>query len=135
MVKPVNHLHPSMAQFGGLLGRASRVSSKIAVIWFACVWVIWKARNEKTFRNKQIISTNMVDEAKVLSWKWLRFKSSSISNSISEWSNPRVFRSFGCLRIILVDLSLGFCAEPLGVGSFGSESQKMFGRSVCRVYH
>ena len=31
------------------------------MIWFACIWSIWKARNRKLFQNKEIDVDRMVE--------------------------------------------------------------------------
>jgi hypothetical protein len=70
------------------MGRA--FSSRVSVIWFACVWCIWKARNAKCFHNKEIIIEKLVEEVKVLSWNWLRFKSKNLDFNLQHWCvNPR----------------------------------------------
>jgi hypothetical protein len=77
-------------QFEGLIGSGRAFSSRVRVIWFACVWSIWKARNESIFRNKEICLDSMLEFVKVTSWNWLRIKSSIINYSISSWClNPR----------------------------------------------
>lgn len=34
------------------------------------IWVLWKTRNEKFFKNKMKVIEDMVEEVKILSWKW-----------------------------------------------------------------
>ncbi|XP_058768054.1 uncharacterized protein LOC131641768 [Vicia villosa] len=43
-----------LEQFEGLISRDKTISTKLTVIWFACIWCIWKARNEKIFQNEEI---------------------------------------------------------------------------------
>ncbi|KEH25668.1 transmembrane protein, putative [Medicago truncatula] len=34
------------------------------VIWFTCIWSIWKARNEKLFNNKEVYMENIIELVK-----------------------------------------------------------------------
>jgi len=80
-----------LEQFGGLIGNRRNFSMLVTVIWFACVWCIWKARNMKCFQNKDIGIEKMVKDVKVLSWNWLHFKPKSLDYNMFQWSaNPRV---------------------------------------------
>lgn len=40
------------------------------LIWHATIWVIWKARNDKIFNDKVKEVLEIVEEVKVLSWRW-----------------------------------------------------------------
>jgi hypothetical protein len=40
------------------------------LIWHATIWTIWKTRNNVIFANGSFNPKAMVDEIKVLSWKW-----------------------------------------------------------------
>jgi hypothetical protein len=46
------------------------------LIWHASIWSIWKARNSVIFANGSFNPYAIVDNIKVLSWKWslMRFK-------------------------------------------------------------
>lgn len=56
-----------MEQFKKLLGDGRSLSKKVVVIWFACVWCIWKSMNAKLFRNEEIRIEKIVEEAKLTS--------------------------------------------------------------------
>jgi hypothetical protein len=59
------------------------------VIWFACIWSIWKARNGKFFQNKEIYVDRLIEEVKVASWNWLHFKTNILNYNITLWClNP-----------------------------------------------
>ncbi|GAU17401.1 hypothetical protein TSUD_232770 [Trifolium subterraneum] len=40
------------------------------MIWHATLWSLWKARNGAIFANGSFIPKVIVDEIKVMSWKW-----------------------------------------------------------------
>jgi len=41
------------------------------LIWQTTVWVLWKARNDKIFKGINYEPEELVDEIKVLSWRWM----------------------------------------------------------------
>ena len=74
-------------QFKGLVanGRVRRFS----VIWYACIWILWKGRNEKTFKDKNGSSETWFEGVKLLSWKWLTSKLQGFKYTFNQWSlNP-----------------------------------------------
>ncbi|CAJ2629018.1 unnamed protein product [Trifolium pratense] len=88
----MNHLE----QFEGLIGSGRAFTERVRVIWFACIWCIWRSRNEKLFKNKEINLINMVEYVKRWSWNWLKVKSSSIDYNFILWYlNPRA--CLGCV--------------------------------------
>lgn len=38
----------------GLIGGGRVFEQRAQVVWFTCIWVIWKARNEKYFQNNEV---------------------------------------------------------------------------------
>jgi len=42
-----------LKQFGRLISNERAFSLPTSMIWFACVWCIWKAKNGKCFHNKK----------------------------------------------------------------------------------
>ncbi|KAL8531608.1 hypothetical protein ACS0TY_008271 [Phlomoides rotata] len=50
----------------GKRGRKVTVS-----IWECVVWILWKGRNAKTFRNEVELRSKMVEEIKSRTWAWL----------------------------------------------------------------
>jgi len=79
-----------LEQFEGLKGSGRAFSKRVRVVWFACVWSIWKTRNKKLFHNKEIHIEKMLEEVKVYSWSWLSTKSNIIDYNIAQWClNPR----------------------------------------------
>jgi hypothetical protein len=49
--KKESHLH---LQFEWLINNGRTLPMRASMMWFACIWSIWKARNEKYFNNKEI---------------------------------------------------------------------------------
>jgi hypothetical protein len=47
-----------------------RIIKGLRLIWHATIWCIWKARNDKIFKDKNSEVLVIVEEAKVLSWRW-----------------------------------------------------------------
>ncbi|XP_058722297.1 uncharacterized protein LOC131594232 [Vicia villosa] len=79
-----------MSQFEYLLGGEKSTSLKLLVLWCACIWYIWKARNHKIFRNEDIDIIKVIEEAKIHSWKWLKIKSNWIKEDFVLWClNPK----------------------------------------------
>jgi len=56
------------------------------MIWEAVVWVIWRARNEFIFNNVILRWEELVDEVKVLSWRWLFGRFNVPACMFYEWS-------------------------------------------------
>jgi len=40
----------NLSQFAGLAGSGRVKEARLSVIWFACIWILWKGRNEKIFQ-------------------------------------------------------------------------------------
>ncbi|XP_058751352.1 uncharacterized protein LOC131624431 [Vicia villosa] len=76
-----------LEQFERLLGSQRNLTMKMRVIWAAGVWCIWRGRNNKVFRGEEIQMEKLVEEAKILAWRWLKLKSNSIADDIVAWCN------------------------------------------------
>jgi hypothetical protein len=68
IVAPPN-LSTSFAVFVGH-GRDKLSRKALILIWNTIMWVMWKNRNDGVFNEKQANIEDMVDEIKLLSWKW-----------------------------------------------------------------
>ncbi|PNY01537.1 cysteine-rich receptor-like protein kinase [Trifolium pratense] len=79
-----NEAMAHLDQSEGLVSSGRVVSSRVSVIWFAGMWIIWKSRNEKVFKIKDICLDKMVEEVKRYSWNWLNLKSNSIDYGIAQ---------------------------------------------------
>jgi hypothetical protein len=69
-----------------LLARIPRSSHYIfKVIWFACVWVIWKDRNDRVFNNTGSNSSVLIEKIKLNSYLWLKAKWPSFHLCYHDW--------------------------------------------------
>lgn len=79
-----NNAIAHLEHFTGLLGRGSVRDNRFSVIWFGCIWVVWKRRNKKIFRNSNGLSDALIDEIQVLAWKWLNAKFKGFNYPLSQ---------------------------------------------------
>jgi hypothetical protein len=42
----------------------------MCLIWSACIWILWRVRNDFVFNNKVINFEEVVDRIKLVSWQW-----------------------------------------------------------------
>jgi hypothetical protein len=55
--------------FRGIATNA-KIRKGFLMIWHATLWSIWKARNKAIFSTGSFLPNDIVEEIKVLSWKW-----------------------------------------------------------------
>jgi len=66
--------------------RMSRgAQSFFKVIWFACVWVIWKERNNHIFKNTATTPLDLIEKVKLYSFLWLKAKHVSFNYCYHDW--------------------------------------------------
>lgn len=51
--------------------RNKNVKKGLGVIWLATLWVLWKCQNDKVYNDVNFEVDVMVEEVKVLAWKWV----------------------------------------------------------------
>jgi len=61
-------------QFGQSRGNYRRLWASLILIWLACIWVLWKERNNMIFNNKDALMDEIVDKVKLHSFWWLKVK-------------------------------------------------------------
>lgn len=67
-----------------------KMRNDFQMIWHAVVWSIWHARNDRIFNNKFGEVDALVDDIKVLSWRWHLDRSNSPACMFYEWHwNPK----------------------------------------------
>ena len=64
-------LRAHFLQFGHLAGLPRFTYSFLKLIWLACVWVIWKERNNHIFNQKTLELHQLLERVKMLSFQWL----------------------------------------------------------------
>ncbi|KAL8498941.1 hypothetical protein ACS0TY_022048 [Phlomoides rotata] len=87
-VETVLHSSPSkiLLQFSRLLG-GIRGRTMGVCIWECVVWLLWKGRNVKLFRNEEITGESIIQELKARSWSWAVEREQWRSFcSFSEWN-------------------------------------------------
>jgi hypothetical protein len=72
-------------QFGHMAGLPHFSHSFIQLIWLACVWTIWKERNNRIFTQKATPISILSDRVKLLSFKWLKARLHSFVFSYHDW--------------------------------------------------
>jgi len=65
--------------------RSKRIRKGLSLIWHATVWVLWIARNNKVFNNRNPEVDEMVQDIKVLSWRWSLERIAMPSCMFYEW--------------------------------------------------
>jgi hypothetical protein len=51
-------------------GQRTRNRKGFCLIWHSVIWSIWKARNNHIFNNVITDPLELVEQAKILSWRW-----------------------------------------------------------------
>jgi len=55
-------------QLSHLAGASRMRGSIMRIIWFSCIWVIWKEKNDKNFKNQEVGIPQLLDKIKMLSF-------------------------------------------------------------------
>jgi len=72
-------------QFTHLAGLPWASHSFLKVIWLACVWTVWKERNNYIFKNAVINPHNIVEKVKLNSFLWLSSNFVPITLGFHDW--------------------------------------------------
>lgn len=72
-------------QFGHMAGLPLYSHSFSQIVWLACVWTIWKERNNRIFNQNPISVITIADQVKLLSFKWLKAKLHLFAFSYHDW--------------------------------------------------
>jgi hypothetical protein len=57
----------------------------LCLIWTAYVWIIWSVRNDIIFNNGVLFIDDVVEQVKLLSWKWFVGRVSKGPFLLYEW--------------------------------------------------
>ena len=81
-------------------GTNKNVLKSLRLIWLSTIWVLWKGRNDKIFNCVKHEVDGLVEEIKVLSWRWMLHRMSIPVCLFYEWCwNTQL-----CLRRVRVRL-------------------------------
>ncbi|MCH91293.1 hypothetical protein A2U01_0012219 [Trifolium medium] len=106
-----------LKMFKGLVEGSKKAKDMLRVIWFANVFVIWKARNAVVFRQEGFAGEKVVEETKVMSWRILKNRHKHFNFPLYLWiSNPLAYLGMLCSVSILI-LQHWFIYETATVGS------------------
>lgn len=72
-------------QFIHLAGLSRPFHFYLKVIWLACIWAIWKERNNYVFKNAVIDPLGIVEKVKLNSFLWLSSNFVPISFGFHDW--------------------------------------------------
>jgi hypothetical protein len=57
----------------------------MCLIWSACIWILWRVRNDFVFNNKVINFEEVVDRIKLVSWHWFIGRLAKSPCLLYEW--------------------------------------------------
>lgn len=72
-------------------GQNKKIRCGLWLIWHACVWVIWRERNDRIFNERVKEFDELVAEIKAVSWQWSLKRLSKASYLFYEWISKGVF--------------------------------------------
>jgi hypothetical protein len=62
------HLSDHLIQIDNLSDFSKKVRSSIVLIWLSCVWIVWKERNCRIFKDTKLSFVQLLDKVKLLSF-------------------------------------------------------------------
>ncbi|CAJ2663797.1 unnamed protein product [Trifolium pratense] len=72
------------------------------LVWHSVLWILWRARNNKVFNNIAVEPVDIIDEVKVISWKWSVERLKIAPCLFYEWLwEPDICFNSGCLLLFL----------------------------------
>ena len=87
-VTPLN-LFVHWAVWNGVETR-KKLKKVLRLVWHATVWVLWTARNNRIFNHEVRGTDDLVEEIKLLSWRWALHRLQLSPCLLYEWIwNPR----------------------------------------------
>ena len=80
-------LHQHFTQFSIMLGLPRFTHIFFRIIWFTCVWILWKERNARVFKNTTSTSSTLIEQVKLTSFSWLKSKQATFTYNYNDWWN------------------------------------------------
>jgi hypothetical protein len=77
------------------------------LLWLACVWVIWKERNNRVFNQKDLDIHQIIDNVKRVSFQWIKASLTTFAYSYTDMV-VTPFTVHGCF-IVTCFVSSYFC--------------------------
>lgn len=82
---PSGELRHHFHQFTKMAGMPRISLLFLTVIWFATVWVIWKERNNRVFKNTMSDPTRLIEQVNLISFLWLKSKQVVLAYTYQDW--------------------------------------------------
>jgi len=90
-------VHDHLLQFCHMAGFPRSSHLFFWIIWLACVWVIWKERNNQVFNQMTLDSHAISDKVKLLSFSWLKANMSSFAFAYHDWW----YHPLSCMGVLM----------------------------------
>ena len=74
-----------LQQFSYMAGLLRFTQTFFKVIWHTCVWIVWKERNNRTFKDKAQDFEQIFDNVKFVSFSWLKANRLTSAFSYNDW--------------------------------------------------
>jgi len=78
-------LHDHYIQFSYMAGLPHSTHSFFKGIWFACVWIIWKERNSRIFKNAALHPYILIEKVKLNSFLWVKANQPTFNYCYYDW--------------------------------------------------
>jgi len=79
------HMREHYTQFTSMAGMPRRSHYVFKVIWFVCVWMIWKDRNNRVFKNTGSNPLVLIEKIKLTSYLWLKANWPTFTLCYHDW--------------------------------------------------
>jgi hypothetical protein len=100
-----NDIHDHLLQFSHLAGIPRYTHSLLKGIWFACVWIIWKDRDDNLFNNAGSNPYALFEKVKLHSFLWVKAKHPNFSYCYYDWwTHPLLCMGVHCSPSIIMTL-------------------------------
>lgn len=80
-----NDVLQNLYQSRGLISRGKFAIEMLFVIWFTCVWTLWRIHNENIFNNVRGEYSSIFEDIQLLSWKWIKSEANGFNYDPNHW--------------------------------------------------